>query len=156
MKRITLLLMLALLAASCSVQRQNNTVTYESPDDEMVNMGYGRVRRQNVNGAVSRVKVENAQTYSNMYEYLQGKVPGLYVDGNRIRIRGIGTNSDSYEPLILVDDVEMSDLSGLNPIDVDSVEVLKDAASASIYGVRGANGVILITTKGAASSRRDD
>ena len=81
-----------------------------------------------------------------MYEFLQGKVPGVQVMGTTIRVRGTNSINSSSDPLILVDGLEMSDISNLNPNDVDSVEVIKDG-SASIYGVRGANGVILIKTK---------
>ena len=87
------------------------------------------------------------KSYSDMYEYLQGRVPGLQVTPDkRIIIRGIGSINSSTEPLILVDGAEVSDLSTINPHDVKTVDVLKDGSS-SIYGVRGANGVILITTK---------
>ena len=83
-----------------------------------------------------------------MYEYLRGRVPGVMVTSDkRIIIRGIGTNSDNTDPLILVDGVEMTDLSGINPSDVESVDVIKDGTSA-IYGMQGANGVIIIRTVG--------
>ena len=65
----------------------------------------------------------------------------------RIIIRGIGTNSDSFDPLILVDGVETTDLSSINPSDVQSVDVIKDGSSA-IYGMRGSNGVVIINTVG--------
>lgn len=149
MKRISLFLLLALaIASSCSVQRQNKAA-YDNDADEEVNTGYGRTRRSHVNGAIAKVNVNDAQTYSNMYEYLEGRVAGLVIEGDKIYIRGIGSPNGNNDPLILVDDVETPDLSIINPNDVASVEVLKDAASAAIYGVRGANGVILITTKGA-------
>ena len=92
-------------------------------------------------------KDSQTKSYADMYEYLQGRVPGLQVTPDkRIIIRGIGSINSSNDPLILVDGAEISDLSTINPNDVKSVDVLKDASS-SIYGVRGANGVILITTK---------
>jgi TonB-dependent SusC/RagA subfamily outer membrane receptor len=83
-----------------------------------------------------------------MYDYLRGRVPGVMVTSDkRIFIRGIGTNSDATDPLILVDGVQVTDLSSLNPADVKSVDVIKDGTSA-IYGMQGANGVIIIKTIG--------
>ena len=85
--------------------------------------------------------------YTNMYEYLRGKVAGVEVrPDNSIFIRGHNSMYSSMDPLILVDGTEITDLSVINPMDVYSIDVLKDASSA-IYGMKGANGVILITTK---------
>ena len=120
--------------------------------DEGVDVGYGVQNKDQVTTAVSNVKVRRheAQTYSDMYAYLRGRVPGVTVTtDNRIIIRGIGTNSDATDPLILVDGVETTDLSGINPADVKSVDVIKDGSSA-IYGMQGANGVIIIKTIGAS------
>ncbi len=143
---------MALTALSCSVQQQHSAPA-DNPEDEMVNTGYGRTRRSHINSSISKIDVNDAQSYSNMYEYLAGRVAGLVIEGDRIRIRGLGSPNDNNDPLILLDDVEISDLSMLNPNDVATVEVLKDAASAAIYGIRGANGVILITTKGARNGK---
>jgi TonB-dependent SusC/RagA subfamily outer membrane receptor len=119
-----------------------------NPGDEGINTGYGSSRRDAVTGAIGEGKMDNNRTYNNIYEFLQGKVPGVQVVGESIRIRGINSINSGTDPLILVDGIEMQDISFLNPYDVAHIEVLKDA-SASIYGVRGSNGVILITTKGA-------
>ena len=82
-------------------------------------------------------------------------MPGVQIGpGNTITIRGINSINSSTEPLILLDGVEISSLDDVNPYDVYSVDVLKDASS-SIYGLRGANGVILITTKGAQQAKQD-
>ena len=119
---------------------------------DSVNVGYGYVKKSKLTNSVSSVNMDQNEvaSYSDIGEYLQGRVPGLTVvkDGARYRfmIRGIGTINGTSEPLILVDGVEVSDISYLNPRDIRSVEVLKDS-SASIYGVRGAFGVILITTR---------
>lgn len=145
MRKASLFILLSLLAASCSLFRPDSMPTNNS-GDELVDIGYGKTRRDAVTGSVSKVKMENTRTYSNMYEFLQGKVPGVQVMGTTIRVRGTNSINSSSDPLILVDGLEMSDISNLNPNDVDSVEVIKDG-SASIYGVRGANGVILIKTK---------
>ena len=121
---------------------------------DAIDIGYGTQDRDRVTNAVSNVKVKRteAQTYTDMYEYLRGRVPGVMVTSDkRIIIRGIGTNSDSFDPLILVDGVETTDLSGINPSDVQSVDVIKDGTSA-IYGMQGANGVIIIKTVGATGN----
>ena len=145
MKRVIIIAGLALLIAGCGSSSQTPR------ENNMVDVGYGVQDSDKVTTAVSNVKVrkQDAQTYSNMYDYLRGRVPGVQVTSdNRIIIRGIGTNSDSFDPLILVDGVEVTDLSMLNPQFVKSVDVIKDGSSA-IYGMQGANGVIIIKTVGA-------
>lgn len=142
MKRI--LLPLCILLGGCGT-----SVYIPRDNDTDVDVGYGTVKKSELTTSVSTVKVNDneIQTYSNMYDYLRGKVPGLMVTpDNRILIRGVNSINSSNDPLILVDGMEVSNLSSVNPNDVRSVNVLKDA-STSIYGVRGANGVILITTK---------
>lgn len=115
--------------------------------DRQVNIGYGEADSRDLPYSVSSVKSEDNVFYANMYDFLRGKVAGVQIGtDNAIYIRGKGTFNSSSEPLILVDGVEISDLSTINPQDVYSVDVLKDASSA-IYGIKGANGVILITTK---------
>ena len=122
----------------------------ESQDS--VNIGFGYIKKDDLTSSVSSVKVEGVEvsSYRDIGEYLQGRVPGLTVikDGSRYRflILGVNTVNGTSEPLLIVDGVEVMDISFLNPRDVASVDVLKDA-SASIYGVRGAFGVIIITTK---------
>ena len=118
-------------------------------DDEDVNVGYGTVKKRDLSHPVSslQVKGDEIRTYRDMYEYLEGRVAGVMVTtGKRIIIRGVNTVNGSSDPLIIVDGAECQDLSTINPNDVKSVDILKDSA-ASIYGVRGANGVIVITTK---------
>lgn len=142
MKR--LLLPICLLLAGCG------TSGYVPREGEAeVDVGYGTLKKSELTTAVSTVKVDEKEvrTYTNMYDYLRGKVAGLTVTpDNRILIRGVNSINSSTDPLILVDGMEVSSLSSVNPNDVQSVNVLKDA-STSIYGVRGSNGVILITTK---------
>ena len=145
MRTISFLFLLPLLVASCSAARQNNTYT-PNPGDEIVDVGYTKARRDAVTGSVSKVKMDNTRMYADIYEFLEGKVPGLTVDGQSIRIRGNNSLLGSNEPLILVDGVEFTDVSDLNPNEVESVDVIKDG-TASIYGVRGNNGVILIKMK---------
>ena len=128
--------------------------------DDVVVVGYGTQKKANLTGAVSTVDVGrtlSARPMNDVAKSLQGAVPGLTIMSNSgnlgasptLQIRGLGTlsNSASSNPLIIVDGVPMDDLSYLNPQDIDAVSVLKDAASASIYGSRAAFGVILITTK---------
>ena len=144
MKKILFLCFVTTLLVACG---SSSRVASKGDD---IQIGYGSQDRDKVTTSVSNVKVKKteAQTYTDMYEYLRGRVPGVMVTSDkRIIIRGIGTNSDSFDPLILVDDVETTDLSGLNPADVQSVDVIKDGTSA-IYGMRGANGVIIIRTVG--------
>jgi len=146
-------LSLALLLSACGAS--HNTAVADN-EDTSVNVGYGSVDKDDLTYAVSSVKMsENENSYTNMYDYLAGRVPGVQIGpGNTITIRGINSINSSTEPLILLDGVEISSLDDVNPYDVYSVDVLKDASS-SIYGLRGANGVILITTKGAQQAKQD-
>lgn len=121
--------------------------------DEEINVGYGTTKRRNTTSAVSKVNVDEKQlgSYSDIGQYLRGRVPGLVVtksgDGYKYTIRGVSTINGSSDPLFVVDGAVVSDISYLNPRDVKSAEVLRDGSAAAIYGTRGANGVILITTK---------
>ncbi|MCI1648068.1 MAG: TonB-dependent receptor [Bacteroides sp.] len=124
--------------------------------DEVVVVGYGVQKKSSVTGAISQVKAEDMQnrTISNAQAALQGKTAGVQViqtsaapgSSPTIRVRGYSSNAAS-SPLYVVDGVRMSDISGLDPNDISSMEVLKDAASAAIYGAEAGNGVILISTK---------
>ena len=145
MKKILSLCFVTTLLVACG---SSSRVASKGDD---IQIGYGSQDRDKVTTSVSNVKVKktDAQTYSDMYDYLRGRVAGVTVTSDkRIIIRGIGTNSDSFDPLILVDGVETTDLSSINPSDVQSVDVIKDGTSA-IYGMQGANGVIIIKTIGA-------
>ncbi len=126
--------------------------------DEVVVVGYGTQKKSLVTGAIAKVGGEELERTHDMRvtQALQGKTSGVVISNNSgqpgdqvsVRIRGIGTNGDA-EPLYIVDGLPMSGagIDFLNSSDVESIEILKDAASAAIYGARGANGVILITTK---------
>ena len=126
--------------------------------DEVVVVGYGVQKKVNLTGAVATVQAEKLESRAttNLSNALSGLAAGVSVsqssgkpgsDGSSIRMRGIGTFNSSYlSPLVIVDGSEAS-MSSVNSDDVESISFLKDAASASIYGSRGANGVILITTK---------
>jgi TonB-linked SusC/RagA family outer membrane protein len=123
--------------------------------DEVVVVGYGTQRKVNLTGSIATVdsKFLESRPLTNSSQAIQG-IPGIYVnqaggqpgaDNATIRIRGIGTLNDN-DPLVLVDGIQYN-LRDVNPNDIESISVLKDAASAAIYGNRAANGVILITTK---------
>ena len=125
--------------------------------DELVVVGYQTVRKADLTGAVSVVSTKSLETSSDSdpMRALQGKVPGMTVTANgspagtgSVRIRGIGSFNASQDPLFVIDGVPTTaTLNSLNMNDIESMQVLKDAASASIYGSRAANGVIIITTK---------
>lgn len=128
--------------------------------DDVVVVGYGTQKKVNVTGAVSMVDSEvfKSRPVQNVTQALQGQIPGLTMSvgnaggelGNEmsISIRGAGTvgSGSSATPLVLIDGME-GDMNALNPNDIESVSVLKDASASSIYGARGAFGVILVTTK---------
>jgi TonB-linked SusC/RagA family outer membrane protein len=124
--------------------------------DEVVVVGFGEQKKVNLTGAVEMVTSEDLQNRptTNISNLLQGLMPGLTVQSHTampgqnsgsIRIRGLSSINNS-NPLVIIDGIE-GDMNLLNPEDIESVSVLKDAASAAVYGSRGANGVILITTK---------
>jgi TonB-linked SusC/RagA family outer membrane protein len=124
--------------------------------DEVVVIGYGTVRKSDLTGSVSSVKTDDLLkiTSLNAEQGLQGKVTGVQVistsgapgAGAAVRVRGVGTFNNS-SPIFVVDGVILDDISFLNSSDIASMEVLKDASATAIYGSRGANGVIIITTK---------
>ncbi len=122
------------------------------PSSDSVNVGYGYTKKHELNSSVSKLKTTkgNIESYSNIADYIQGRVPGVMVQksGQSVKyiIRGIGTNSDATDPLLMIDGVEVNSFDSLDPVNVESIEVIKDG-TASIYGIRGANGVIMITTK---------
>jgi TonB-linked SusC/RagA family outer membrane protein len=124
---------------------------------EVVVIGYGTARKSDLTGAVATVKGEKLldRPVTNVSQALQGRVPGVEVSLNtsapgeaaKVRIRGTSSINSSLDPLYVVDGVIGVDANTLNPNDIASLEVLKDASSTAIYGARGANGVIIITTK---------
>lgn len=122
--------------------------------DEVVAIGYGTQKKADLTGAVASVKTESLQGVTQTLSHaLQGQLSGVTViqnsgapgEGVQIRVRGAGSINDN-SPLYIVDGI-MGSISDLNPADIESISVLKDAASAAIYGSRGANGVVIVTTK---------
>lgn len=143
---------------------QNNySITMSPADkslDEVVVVGYQSVKRKDLNGATSVVSAKEIaqRPMQNFTQLLQGKAPGLQVTGSSgqpgaagfLRIRGTGSINATNEPLIMIDGIAVTStaFSLLNPNDIETISVLKDASSAAIYGSRAANGVIVVTTKG--------
>ncbi len=123
---------------------------------EVVVVGYGTQRKIDVTGSVANIRGEEIakQPSGNPVSSLQGKVAGVQIvntgapgSSPQIRIRGVGTLYGNQNPLYVVDGVWYDDISFLNPQDIENLSILKDASSESIYGIRAANGVVLITTK---------
>lgn len=125
---------------------------------ELVVVGYGTQERRQITGSVSSVKEEDfvSGNVQNVSEMIQGKVPGLQVStatgGNpnsnaTIRLRGVSSFGENQEPLVVVDGIIGANLNNIDPNDIATVDVLKDASASAIYGTRGSAGVILVTTK---------
>ena len=140
--------------------------------EEVVVIGYGQVTKKDATGAVATLKAGNMNkgAITTPQDMLTGKVPGLLIvpgdgqpgSGTTIRIRNGSSLSASNSPLIVIDGVTTSDdagvgmsnvLGALNPEDIESFSVLKDASATAIYGARAANGVVLITTKSGKKGR---
>ena len=150
-------------AQEVTVGDQSNITVTLLPDNEnstlneVVVIGYGTVRKSDLTGAVATVKGDRLmdRPAPNVTQALQGKVAGVDVSvnsnapgaGAKVRVRGIGSINSNIDPLYVVDGVIGVDPNSINPNDVASLEVLKDASSTAIFGARGANGVIIITTK---------
>lgn len=133
--------------------------------DEVVVVGYGTQKKVNLTGSVAAVKVDEkiaSRSITNVSSSLSGLVPGLVVsqttgfaggDGASLKVRGLGSINNS-DPLIVVDGMPDVDINRINMNDIESISVLKDAASSAVYGSRAANGVILITTKGGSKEAK--
>ena len=130
--------------------------------NDVVVIGYGTVRRKDLTGAVASIKGSDikSQGVSDMTRSLQGKLPGVTIEsaggdpgsGTRILIRGVGTLGNAA-PLYIVDGVQVANINNINSSDIASLDILKDASAAAIYGSRAANGVVLVTTKSGKSGR---
>lgn len=127
--------------------------------DEVVVVGYGTQKKVNLTGSVAAVKIDEnlaSRSLTNVSSGLSGLVPGLTVmqtsgfagfDGAGLKIRGLGSVNGDSKPLVVVDGMPDVDINRINMNDVESISILKDAASSAVYGSRAANGVILITTR---------
>lgn len=132
--------------------------------EELVVVGYGKVRRSDVTGSVATVPADDLQqvAVSDVAQALQGRLAGVRVtaqsgepgESMRVRIRGTGTFNNS-DPVYIVDGIPYDDISFLLSSDIQNVEILKDASATAVYGSRGANGVVLITTKSGSEKARE-
>lgn len=141
--------------------RQNETINVklvsDNKLDEVVVIGYGTQKKSDLTGSLASINSKDIKNYavSNASELLSGKAAGVFVASSSgqpgsdavIRVRGLGTVNDN-NPLYVVDGQFLDNISTINPSDIDHIEVLKDASACAIYGSKGSNGVILITTKG--------
>lgn len=146
-------------------QGQINVVLEEDATnlDEVVVIGYGTVKKRDLTGAVTSVAKEELTKLptTNVMESVQGKAPGVDIvrqsgsatSGVSITVRGNRSITAGNGPLFIVDGMQYSSIQDINPNDIESMEVLKDASSTAIYGSRGANGVIIVTTKRGASGK---
>ena len=129
--------------------------------EDVVVIGYGTQKKSDLTGAVAVVDMKEAKktAATNIYEMLQGQVPGIQVNTtsepgamSKVQIRGVGS-FNSVGPLYVLDGMIVNDVNHLNPNEIESMQVLKDASAAAIYGARGANGVIIIETKKGRSGK---
>src|ERR1035437_9990144 len=124
--------------------------------EEVVVVGYGTARKRDLTGSIVSISGESLKNTPNYnpVDALQGKVPGLMVTNSgeagaspTVRLRGVGTINANTNPLYVVDGMFIDNIDFINPNDITSIEVLKDPSSLAIFGVQGANGVIIVTTK---------
>ena len=151
MKRLFLILVpAALVLSACGSAGKLPKEKADNPKDEVVEIGYGSTTREALGFAVNKVNVDDAtvRSYSSIADYLRSRVPGVEVNANgTVQIRGQMSLTGPAEALVVVDDVICNNINTINPNQIHSVQVLKDGGSTAIYGNRGGNGVILITTK---------
>jgi TonB-linked SusC/RagA family outer membrane protein len=125
---------------------------------EVVVVGYGKQKKINSTGATSSISTKALvqSPVANISNSLAGRVTGVFAvqgggepgnDASRIRIRGAGTFSGNTDPLVLVDGIQVDNYNNIDPNEIDTITILKDASSTAVYGIRGANGVMIITTK---------
>lgn len=136
-----------------NVKMEENTIML----DEFVAVGYGTVAKKDLTGSVASVSAKDLENIpvTNVSEALTGKLPGVSIittEGSpdadiKIRVRGGGSLSQDNSPLYIVDGFEVSSISDIAPSEIQNIDVLKDASSTAIYGAKGANGVIIVTTK---------
>ncbi|MDC6365910.1 MULTISPECIES: SusC/RagA family TonB-linked outer membrane protein [Flavobacteriaceae] len=146
-------------------QTQVNATLQEDAQslDEVVIVGYGAVKKSDLTGAIASVDSESLteRNFTNPLESVQGNIAGVQIsnstgrvgDGFDIQIRGQSSFLDSGSPLFVVDGAPVNDIDFLNPQDIAQIDILKDASSTAIYGSRGANGVVIVTTKSGATAK---
>ena len=132
--------------------------------DDLVVVGYGTQKKETVTGAVAAVTTKDLlqSPQANISNALAGRMPGLLSvqrsgepgkDASTLRIRGVGTFAEGQDPLVMVDGIESDNYNNIDPNEIESLTILKDASATAVYGVRGANGVIIITTKRGLSGK---
>lgn len=143
------------------IKLENNNTQIE---EVLVSIGYQQVRKSDVTGAISSIKADELNlTSPKLSQAMVGKVAGVQIlqtsgapyDGTKIRVRGMGSINAGSDPLYVIDGYPSGNNLNINPNDIESIDVLKDAASAAIYGSRGASGVVLITTKRGKSGKNN-
>lgn len=145
---IILVLAGAMVGVGVGVSGCGTVVEGVSQGARTYDTGYGTITESEKTSSISDVPIDKTiSQYTDIYDYIKGKVPGVVVTGDRILIRGISSINLSNEPIFVVDNVVVDNVKWLSPTDIKSITVLKDASACAIYGVRGANGVIVITTK---------
>lgn len=137
-------------------------LTSDNDINEIVVIGYGTQRKSDLTGSLASIGEKDIKNYatSNVSNLIAGKAAGVFVGTSSgqpgsdavVRVRGLGTVNDN-NPLYVVDGQFMDNISSINPADIERIEVLKDASACAIYGSRGSNGVILVTTKGGLAER---
>lgn len=134
----------------------NDSIFFKNQMQEVVVIGYGTRKAGAVTGSVSQIKAADIvrTPAQSAMQAIQGKAAGVSITTNdepganpTVRIRGLGTITGARDPLYVIDGIETSGLNGLNPTDIASIDILKDASSLAIYGQKGSNGVVIITTK---------
>lgn len=153
----------ALLAAPVFYAQKSDTATRSKNIEEVVLIGYGTAKKGDLTGSVSSIKGSELTKVpiSNVAETLTGKIAGVRIstaEGSpdsdvSIRIRGGGSITQDSGPLVIVDGFPVNNLSDIAPSDIENISILKDASSTAIYGSRGSNGVILVTTKSGKSGK---
>lgn len=130
--------------------------------NEVVAIGYGSVKKSDLTGSVAVVSTKELtkNPAPSAAQALQGKAPGVLVTqsgspggGATIRVRGVGSINKNADPIFILDGVQVSDISGIQPQDIENMQVLKDASATAIYGANGSNGVIIVTTKRGKSGK---
>lgn len=149
-KHVLTLLTLALLLAGCGGSKN---LASDHSGNRDYNDGYMTSETRSAQHV--DMKDTDAMSYQNFEEYIQARVGGVDIDGNgNLVIRGMGTFNGSSKPLILMDGSEVLSTQEINPNEIHSIDVLKDASSTAAYGMRGANGVIVITSKAAYHAKQ--
>src|SRR5690606_2637583 len=150
---------LGYIATTLNITSQNSyNILLDSEDqtlDEVVVIGYGTQKKADLTGSIGSVKGEEIarQPAMSAMQSVQGKVAGLNIVASEnpgsaptVLIRGLGTALGGRNPLYVVDGIPVTNINNINPTDIESMDILKDASSASIYGLRAANGVVIVTT----------